>query len=91
MQMLRAAIKTESINSPFLFVFSFPYGKQMAATRGMTINSYSMEPKWNRNILSRFFCQEKHVRMQFETTYCKQMHFAQVSEPFVSTAMETWV
>ena len=60
----------------------------LAATRGMTMNSYSMEPKRNRNIFCHFFCQEIHVRLQFETTYCKQMHFVQVSEPFVSTA--TW-
>ena len=26
--------------------------------------------------------------MQFKTSYCKQMHFVKVSEPFVSTA--TW-
>ena len=60
----------------------------LAATRGMTMNGYSMEPKRNRNIFCHFFCQEIHVRLQFETTYCKQMHFVQVSEPFVSTA--TW-
>ena len=51
-------------------------------------NRYSMEPKRNRNIFCHFFCQEINVRMQFETTYCKQMHFVQVSEPFVG--MATW-
>ena len=51
-------------------------------------NRYSMEPKRNRNIFCHFFCQEIHMQMQFETTYCKQMHFVQVSEPFVG--MATW-
>ena len=85
---VNANAKCSCQKSPFLFFFSLSYGKQMAATRGMTINSYSMEPKRNRNIFCHFFCQEIYVRLQFERTYCKQVHFVQVSEPFVSTA--TW-
>lgn len=56
----------------------------MAETRGMTINSYTTEPKRNRNIFCHFFCQEKHVRMQLKTSYCKQMHFVKVTEPLLA-------
>ena len=28
--------------------------------------------------------------MQLKTSYCKQMHFVKVTEPFVSTVTETW-